>query len=1010
MSEDSAATKEAKAGFVASRSLFFLIFAVSGFSGLIYESIWSHYLKLFLGHAAYAQSLVLIIFMGGMALGSWLASRFSERRKSLLMTYALVELIIGVAALLFHGLFTSLMEVFYASILPSIGTPGIGATLKWLAASVLIMPQSVLLGMTFPLMSAGIIRRFPDTPGGSIAMLYFTNSIGAAIGVLASGFWLIKAVGLPGTILSAGVINIALASIVWLLVRIDPLAKTQPIRRDTADTGNAPLTRLFLLAAFITGAASFIYEIGWIRMLSLVLGSTTHSFELMLSAFITGLAFGGLWIKKRIDNIESPVKFSGFVQLIMGLLALVTIPVYIASFDLMAWLMGALEHNESGYLRFSLASHAIALAVMLPTTFMAGMTLPLFTFVLIRRGGGEASIGRIYAANTLGAIAGVLFAVHIGLPHLGLKNLIVFGAILDIVLGLVLLSRMTSDRTHGLQFGAFASLVALAFLLGFVNPDPKLLASGVYRFGDTDTLETADMLYYEDGKTASIALSSHENGALIISTNGKSDAAIQADRSRPYAADEITMTLLGSLGLAYKPDAVQVANIGMGSGMTTHVLLARSEIEEVDTIEIEPAMVEASEALGEFVARAHEDPRSNIVIEDAKTFFSLHNSIYDVIIAEPSNPWVSGVASLFSSEFYERVTHHLRDDGVFVQWIQLYEFNDELAASILKAMAENFADFVIYAVDDGNILLIARNKGRMGDPNWSTLFDSGLGAELAKVDIRSPSDLLVRKVVQYEMLRPYLDNQSAPANSDYHPFVDLNAGEARFTQSTAGSFSSWLLAPLPVLEILHDEQLQFDAIIRTQYLSRLARIATADWLYSRIVDGKTEDMLAEDGLTVPEDVSLLAAWLSDAAEYCESDFDLNRWFAFVQDLMVATLPYMSSADGARLIDAVDRSECEGQQFPLIVSWFDLYRAVAGRDEGAMASEAKDLIGIMPADAPGAHRSYLLDALMLGEIAEGRLAAAREDWEKYAPGMYGDVPLPGHMQLLSAIALGEPRKD
>ena len=321
----------------------------------------------------------------------------------------------------------------------------------------------------------------------------------------------------------------------------------------------------------------------------------------------------------------------------MGVLALATIPIYIASFDWMAWLMSVLEASDSGYARFSLASHAIALAVMLPTTFMAGMTLPLFTFVLIKRGGGEASIGRVYAANTVGAIAGVLFAVHVGLPQMGVKNLIVFGAMLDLVLGLVLLSRIAEER-RSLRIGAVLSIAALALVLLAFNPDPKLLASGVYRFGNTDTLATAEMLYYEDGKTASIALSKHANGAMIVSTNGKSDAAIQSDRSRPYAADEITMTMLGSMGLAYKPDATRVANIGMGSGMTTHVVLASGEVETVDTIEIEPVMVEASRLFGEFVARTHEDPRSNIVIEDAKTFFSLHNSVYDLIIAEPSNP------------------------------------------------------------------------------------------------------------------------------------------------------------------------------------------------------------------------------------------------------------------------------------------------------------------------------------------------------------------------------------
>ena len=242
-------------GLAAPRSLYFAIFAVSGFSGLIYESIWSHYLKLFLGHAAYAQSLVLILFMGGMAIGSWVASRYSSRSKFPIMAYAAVELIIGLAALVFHNVFTGVIESLYATVLPSIGVPAIGATLKWLTASILILPQSILLGMTFPLMSAGVIRRFPNAPGSSIAMLYFTNSIGAAIGVLASGFWLVYKFGLPGTIMTAGIINILLAVIVWMLVRLDPQPETEPLLV-TRDTGSRHIvTKLFMLAAFVTGAA-----------------------------------------------------------------------------------------------------------------------------------------------------------------------------------------------------------------------------------------------------------------------------------------------------------------------------------------------------------------------------------------------------------------------------------------------------------------------------------------------------------------------------------------------------------------------------------------------------------------------------------------------------------------------------------------------------------------------------------------------------------------------------------
>src|SRR5467141_2021044 len=174
-------------------------------------------------------------------------------------------------------------------------------------------------------------------------------------------------------------------------------------------------------------------------MLSLVLGSSTHSFELMLSAFILGLALGGLWIQRRIDRLASPVRALAILQLAMGVAALATLFAYGSTFHGMRWLLLHLHRTQAGYALFNLASSGLALVIMLPATFCAGTTLPLITFHLLRRGHGEASIGSVYAANTLGAIAGVFFAVHVGLPSLGLKHLLAVGGALDVALGAVLL-------------------------------------------------------------------------------------------------------------------------------------------------------------------------------------------------------------------------------------------------------------------------------------------------------------------------------------------------------------------------------------------------------------------------------------------------------------------------------------------------------------------------------------------------------------------------------------------
>src|SRR5688572_14058939 len=443
-----------------------LAFAASGFAGLIYESVWSHYLKLFLGHAAYAQTLVLAIFMGGMALGAWWCSRISGRWRDLLLAYALIEALIGLAALAFHAVFNGATAFAFDHVIPALGAPLAVQAFKWTLAAVLILPQSVLLGMTFPLLTAGVVRVRPDRSGHTIAMLYFTNSLGAGVGVLASGFYFIPEAGLPGTLIASGMINLAVAGAVILLPRRTASAGVafQADRPVVLSTENARRVRLLLVVAALTGASSFMYEIGWIRMLALVLGSSTHAFELMLSAFILGLAFGGLWVRRRIDTTGDTMRLLGFVQLAMGIAALATLPVYGGSFYAMQWLVNSLARTETGYAAFNVVSHAIALAVMFPAAFCAGMTLPLITKTLLGLGSGERGIGQVYAANTAGSIVGVLAAVHLGLPLLGVKGLIIAGAAIDLALAIVLLGAMPGIRRHA--YAAGAVVLSIALVLG----------------------------------------------------------------------------------------------------------------------------------------------------------------------------------------------------------------------------------------------------------------------------------------------------------------------------------------------------------------------------------------------------------------------------------------------------------------------------------------------------------------------------------------------------------------
>lgn len=978
--------------FRPTRGLFYFVFALSGFSGLIYESIWTHYLKLFLGHAAYAQTLVLVIFMGGMALGSWLCAKLSGRWRNLLVGYAAVEGVVGLCAMVFPGGFVLLTDWFFTSVSPAIATPATVLLAKWSLAALLVLPQSVLLGMTFPLMSAGIIRRFPERSGKTIATLYFANSLGGALGVLASGFWLIKAIGLPGTVMAAGAINLALAAAVWFLCRRQADTAAVPLRTQSRQ---APLFLPTLLAvALLTGLSSFAYEIGWIRMLSLVLGSSTHAFELMLSTFITGLALGGLWVSRKIDRLPAPLGTLGWIQIAMGVLALATLPLYGQSFGIMQWLIAALPKTASGYDGFNAASHAIASVIMLPATFLAGMTLPLITHILIKAGTGERSIGFVYSANTVGAIAGILLAVHVGLPLIGLKGLIVGGAAIDMALGLYLLWRWQTPRLAPRALGALGAAALLAVVFSLTGLDQRQMAAGVFR-ANQSLKSITEIAFYQDGKTASIAVTRSADNVLALRTNGKADASIDL-KPGSYQIDETTMALAAALPLMLKPDTRTVANIGLGSGMTTHTLLASAAVSGVDTIEIEPAVREGSKMFKARNHRAFADPRSRIIIEDAKTYFSSQNKRYDLIVSEPSNPWVSGVAGLFSVEFYRLLKRHLAEGGLFVQWLQLYEIDMERVVSVMKALDENFSDYAIYATNFGDAVIIATPKGVLPEIPAALPDMPLLRADLKRLDIVTPQDLAIRKLGGKKLFAPWLAKSATPANSDYHPYLDQHASRDRFMGANSFELANLPMASLPLLEMLGARLPWTDTAVTPAPHWQRPHPAVAAMVL--------RDLLAQGPLTMPPamrpgDWRKAVASATQIVDACKAPPGGDAVHALLNFAFDA-IAYLRPEENARLMQAIGTLACvttlkEPERF-----WLKLMDAVGQRDGQGMAASVDALLraGL---DTTPARKRYLLALGMLGNLSINRAAEAKKIWQTLAPQVYGQSPPPLLFQIMAA---------
>jgi spermidine synthase len=979
--------------------LLFALFTLSGFTGLIYESIWSHYLKLFLGAAAFAQSFVLAAFMGGMALGAWIASRWSRRVGNLLAVYGWIEAGIGLAALVFHELSVAVTQLSLDHVIPTLGSPLAVEIYKYSICGLLIVPQTVLLGMTFPLMSGSVIRRSPEASGHHLAMLYFTNSIGAAAGALAAAFLLLGWIGMPGTMRAAGALNLALAAVVLIAARAGEPRPPAAAPAAGAVPVNAYIVGLFLAGAFVTGAASFVYEIAWIRMLSLVLGSSFHAFELMLSAFITGLALGGLWIRRRIDHIADPVRFSGIVQVAMGLAALATIFVCHYTFDWMAFALGVLQRNDDAYPLFNLFSHAIAFAVMLPTTFLAGMTLPLFTHVLLRGGHGERAIGQIYSANTLGAIVGVLLAVHVLVPEAGMKLALVVGAATDVLLGAWLLrySQAAFRRVH-----AFAALIAgmlaatAAARAGVLEPDR--LSSGVFRYGRA-TQHASEVFFYRDGKTASVAVRRQGNSVVGIFTNGKPDAAIQMDPDRPPTSDEYTMVLLAALPLLMKPDARTYANIGFGSGLTAEVLLSHSAPRQVDTIEIEPAMVSGARSFVPRVIRPYRDRRSNIIIEDAKSYFARHGSRYDVIISEPSNPWVNGVASLFTTEFYRGVKRYLEPGGLLVQWLHTYEFNDRLLGSILAALAENFTEFEIYEINGSDFIVVAIAGGRVPRPGPLPAGETTFRDQLKRLGISRTEEIAALRVGSKRHIMPLFAPLSPPVNSDYRPYVQLEAPRARFHGSGAAALSTLVTAPLPILEMAKGAMRTYlPEPVPAHVPSLSLRAQSAALVLARGLLNRSANAFAA---AEPKAIAPLLA-LKQPGALCGEAVPAA---AIEQLHSAAELTLGNLEPDLRRALWTERRWlgcAPGNIAPRASERLELYAAIAARDGRSMLARARALLEQGQAEGGDDWGRYLLLAAMLGAHVAGEAEEARRLWRAYSPALYPRGVIPPHVIYVSNL--------
>jgi hypothetical protein len=488
--------------------------------------------------------------------------------------------------------------------------------------------------------------------------------------------------------------------------------------------------------------------------------------------------------------------------------------------------------------------------------------------------------------------------------------------------------------------------------------------------------------------------------ARSIRTNGKPDASLSHDPAKP-APDEYTMSLTGLLPLVHKPDARHAAVIGFGSGMTTATLLGSPRLERLDTIEIEPQMVKGARMFGDRVEPAFTDPRSRIVIDDAKSYFARGSLRYDLIVSEPSNPWVSGVASLFTREFYARVKQQLAPGGLFVQWLQIYEFNDALMGTVFRALDAEFGDYVVYAANEGDMIIVAAPE-RVPAPSSEALERwPGMKRVTGRLHLDRMQEIESRRLAGRDTIRTLLPALGSGENSDYFPVVDQQAPEARFLRSNADLLMRLSTVNVPVVDMLERREgstvpVHPDATAALGARRSNTAIAQdlADWLISGSVPGGREPVL-------PRDAGLLRAVLWE----CATLPPRTRVSALLMDVADYVNGQLPPAQATRVWSAVRSARCASRLDAAEVRWLDLFAATGARSAADMARLGAELV--TDAGVSMRLRTYALVAATTGLLVQGRHAEARQFLERHLPQLPAELRREPALMLLAQRAFENP---
>lgn len=812
-----------------------LCFFASGISGLVYQVIWVRELVLVFGATTFAVSTVLTAFMGGLALGSYYFGRRSEKVGRPLRLYGLLEIGIGAYGLAVPLIFATL-PIVYHSLLGWLQLPFFTLSIvRFVFATLVLIVPTALMGATLPVL-ATFYSRDAARIGLRVGSLYALNTFGAVLGAAATGFVLIPTLGMNATTTTAASINIVLGVVAITIsrkVEASPLMQTM-MQAATVDVEDGPVSRkhkrspdssidrrqvtAVVVGFAISGFVALAYEVIWSRVLALIIGSSVYAFSIMLTTFLIGLAGGATVASRLADRIRRPVLMFGIIEAAIGITSLIGAYLFNDLPYVFVQLYRWVDSNSFGLLLF--ARFLIAAFVMIIPTFLLGALFPLVVRIVSR--GKEArttgrTVGDAYAANTVGAIAGSFASGFVLIPWIGLLGSMRLCVALNFAVAAVIFIVSTNPqgskssrrkRTMTASVGAAVSAL-LILVVVLVEPqwDPEVMSSAVYRYAPSLTDKSrndlfdflkrgqGETLFYKEGITATVAVQ-RQGGGRVLKVNGKPEAST--------AGDMPTQILIGALPLLVRDRTDDVLLIGLGSGVTLGSV-EQFPVKQVTCVELEPAVIEASRHFEDVNNHPLDDPRLRMVSNDGRNFIYTTDQKFDVIVSEPSNPWVTGVANLFTLEYFKRGADRLKDDGLFSQWLQIYEMAPEDVRTLIATFRAAFPQVYLFRGAEGDLMLLGSKSERRLDLSVleSHFDDSRVGAELKRINTTRASDVVSR----FYLGPAEVTNLSAGAklNTDDNALIEFNAPRRVGTaEETVARNVKQLLAfaasPLPYLD------------------------------------------------------------------------------------------------------------------------------------------------------------------------------------------------------------------